>query len=257
MPRMIGSRAFLVAQFLNVARGLPKQKHVIDLLKICVKLSEIPLSNCATGLRVTSRPYFGYVFYDIKKNPLARKLVGDLNQILGSRLYRGRRAVGLTQLVAPGKRPGWEHTWAPLRLIPFSKRERGTTIEKTYAIEILLDLLAEGELWRLQQCSSCGLWYAVHQKRQKACPSCAPKERLRRYMAGKGKKRREEKRQQNKAREDADKLNRAEAVLRKLKGKRARLHWKDAVCKEHPDISKKWLTAAGIGDENRGKKRTR
>src|SRR5437879_3862005 len=186
MPHKIPLRGFLVAQFLNVASGLPKHRRVLDLVKICARLSEMTLTNCATGLRVTSRlsPYFGHVFYDIKKNPQARKLVGDLNRLLFAR-YRGWRAVGVTQFVAPGDHPHWQHNWVPLRPTGFSKRERGTTIDETYAVELVLDMLAEGDLWLLRQCSSCNLWYSVHQNRQKACPSCAPRERRRRYMAGK------------------------------------------------------------------------
>ena len=185
MPLIIKSRAFLVAQFLNVARG-NKRKRFIHLMSLCVKLSELSLSNCVTRWRATEGPFAGRAFCDVKRNRAALDLVNALNQILSAPRYRGRRSVHVTLFVTPGEQPSWEHAWAPVKFIPFASGELGTAPEEGYAVEILLDLLAEGELWRLRQCSSCELWYSVHQKRQQACPSCAPKERLRRYMAGKG-----------------------------------------------------------------------
>jgi len=175
----VRASAGLVAQFLNTARGLPKQKRVLDMLGMCTELSQMSLQHCATGERVISPgPDFGKVYFDLRKNPRAHRLVDDLNKML-RRYTRGFHAVGLS-LATAGQRARWESNWAPLKIVPFSKRERGTTIEQGYAIELILSMLAENGLGRLRQCS-CGLWFAARVRKQTAC---GEKCRRKRYESG-------------------------------------------------------------------------
>lgn len=148
----------IVAQFLNVAEGLAKQKRVIDLLERYRDLQNLlPAVVAGRPLgRVQGGPSSGALAYHLRENKRADRLVKQINRLLAR--YRFRRAVTSVILVGADNAARIETATYPVRLVPFSKFERGSTIEEHGAVELVIELATAGELDRLRQCAYCSKW---------------------------------------------------------------------------------------------------
>jgi hypothetical protein len=175
----------MLAQFLNVADGLPKQKKVLRLLECCCDLDQL-LPGVIDG-----RP-FGHVagkstlVYDLGDNKKASRLLEEINRLL--KPYRFRRSVAQYLLVDQDGTPSIQTHTAVVRPVPFSRRELGSTIELTGAVELLLDLAEQGALDRVRLCPMAGKrtdktaqhkcrgWFMADRTDQKYCTaSCGRK----------------------------------------------------------------------------------
>ena len=149
----------ILAQFLNVADGLAKQKRVLDLLERYRNLQHLlPAVVAGRPLgRVQGGPSAGALIYDLRENKKAARLVMQINRLLAR--YRFLRAVPITLLVGADEAARIETETFPVRIVPFSKFERGSTIEEHGAVEKVIELADAGELDRLRKCAFCSKWF--------------------------------------------------------------------------------------------------
>jgi len=179
----------IVAQFLNVAEGLVKQKRVIDLLERYRDLQHLlPAVVAGRPLgRAEGGPFSGALAFDLRENKRADRLVKQINRLLAR--YRFRRAV--TSVVYSDARQERRRTefvgddpyaarietaTYPVRRVPFSKFERGSTIEEHGAVEYLIELATAGELDRLRKCAFCSKWFMASRTDRIYHEGCAAKQ---------------------------------------------------------------------------------
>jgi len=148
----------LLAGFLNVGNGLAKQKRVLDLLERYRALQDLlPAIIAGRPLgHVQGGPRSGALAYNLRENKKAARLVRQINRLLAR--YRFRRAVPITLVVGRDEAARIETETYPTRSIPFSRFERGSTIEEHGAVELVIELAAAGELDRLRKCVFCSEW---------------------------------------------------------------------------------------------------
>jgi hypothetical protein len=166
----------ILAQFLNVAEGLPKQRIVLNLLEQCRNLQKL-LPTVVEGRplgRVAGGPLAGALAYDLRKNRKAASAVREINRILEG--YSFRWAVPISLFVSGTEVPTVQAELYSTRPVPFSKRERGDTMEMHGAIEKVLELARIGALDAMKRCPNCQHWFMAGRKNQDYCNAdCARK----------------------------------------------------------------------------------
>jgi hypothetical protein len=182
--RMI-AKGELVAQFLNVANGLPKQARVLQLAKACVKLQAFLPMIIKHGpiYQVVGAPATSVC--DMNVNKKARRLLVEINRVLAR--YRFRRVVPSVVFWNGDEPPTLQTHAVPLRFVPFSKKELGSTVEETGAVETALELAEWGALDRLRQCKVCRTWFMAGRTDQTYCGSKCIRAKYNRSKLGKKK----------------------------------------------------------------------
>lgn len=156
----------MLAQFLNVAEGLPKQRVVLDLLEQCRKLQRL-LPAVAQGRPLGRVEGTSALIYDLRGNRQAANAVREINRILARHPFRW--AVPVTVSTSEGEGPTVQANAYPTRPVPFSNRERGSTIEMHGAIEKVLELARIGALDGLKRCPQCQRWFMAGRRNQEYC----------------------------------------------------------------------------------------
>ena len=206
----------ILADFLNVATGLAKQKRLLDLLERYRKLQQL-LPTVRSFLRIKGGPLGGALVYDLRANKEALSLIKQINRLLAR--YQFRRAVSQA-FFRENQTPTIETGTYSYRSVPISRGERRNlemgrgsgTVEEHGAVEEVLDLAEAGELDRLRQCGFCERWFMASRPDQLYCTAkCS------------GKRHRQERKESGKAAEYQRKYRRMDKLKQRIEELQAKL----------------------------------
>jgi hypothetical protein len=175
---ILQAKGAILAQFLNIADGLAKQKRVSGLLERYRELQNL-LPAVVSGRplgQVRGGPRAGALAYDLRENKRAARLVRQINRLLAR--YRFRRLVPITLLVGRDETPRIETETYAAHAAPFSRIEmtRGSTVDEYGAVEQVLDLAEAGELDCVRKCRFCEKWFMANRSDHIYHEACAAKQ---------------------------------------------------------------------------------